>query len=352
MGVTTLSFGVTAKGDKVTLYRITNGNGLAANVIDYGAILQSLYVPDRNGKLDDIVLGFNSITPYEFNCSFFGSTIGRNANRIGNAKFTINGKEYHLAPNDNDHNNLHSDFMTCFNKKMWKGEIIEGENAVKLSLDSPDLDQGFPGNLKASVIYRLTDDNALELEYSAVSDQDTIYNPTNHSYFNLSGESSGSAMGHKLYLNCSNYTPADAESIPTGEIAPVAGTPFDFTTATVIGDRINNYDFDQLKFGKGYDHNFVIDKKEKGVELCAILSDERSGRRMTTYTDLPGVQFYAGNCIAYQYGKGDKAYGRRCGVCLETQYFPDAINKENFESPILKAGEQFHSITRYAFDII
>ncbi|MCR5205634.1 MAG: galactose mutarotase [Lachnospiraceae bacterium] len=352
MGVTTKSFGVTAKGDKVTLYKITNSKGLAANVIDYGAILQSLYVPDKNGRLDDVVLGFNSITPYEYNASFFGSTIGRNANRIGNAKFTINGKEYKLAPNDNEHNNLHSDFMTCFNKKMFKGEIIEGENAVRFTIDSPDMDQGFPGNLKASVIYRLTDDNALELEYTAVSDQDTIYNPTNHSYFNLAGESSGTAMGHKLYLNCSNFTPADDESIPTGEIRPVAGTPFDFTTPTVIGDRINDYSYDQLRFGGGYDHNFVIDKKEKGVELCAILSDEKSGRRMTCYTDLPGVQFYAGNFIAYQYGKTDKAYTRRCGVCLETQFFPDAINKENFESPILKAGEEFHSITRYAFDLI
>ena len=352
MGVAKESFGVTAKGDMVTLYKLTNKNGLIANVLDFGAILQALYIPDRNGKLDDIVLGFNSITPYEYNNSFFGSTIGRNANRIANAKFKINGKEYTLAPNDNDHNNLHSDFDTCFNKKMWKGEAIESENAVKLTLDSPNMDQGFPGNLKATVIYRLTDDNALELEYFAETDEDTVYNPTNHSYFNLSGESSGSAMGHKLYLNCSNFTPADDESIPTGEIRPVAGTPFDFTTATVIGERINNYDYDQLKFGKGYDHNFVIDKKTDGVELCAILSDEKSGRKMSCYTDLPGVQFYAGNCIAYQYGKSDKAYGKRCGVCLETQFFPDAINKENFASPILKAGDTFHSITKYVFNII
>ena len=351
MGVTAESFGVTSKGDKVTLYKLTNKNGLVAEVIDFGAILKALYVPDRNGRLDDIVLGFNSITPYEYNTSFFGSTIGRNANRIAGAKFTINGKEYKLAPNDNKHNNLHSDFDTCFNKKMFKAEILEAENGVKLSLESPDMDQGFPGTLKADVTYRLTDDNALEIEYAAISDQDTVYNPTNHSYFNLGGEGSGSAMGHKLYLKCSNYTPADKESIPYGTIEPVAGTPFDFTTPTVIGDRIND-DFEQLRFGKGYDHNFVIDKEGDGVELCAILSDEKSGRSMSTYTDLPGVQFYAGNCIAYQYGKGNRAYGRRCGVCLETQYFPNSINEKNFASPLLKAGEKFHSVTRYVFDTI
>ena len=348
MGITTESFGVTAKGEKVTLYKISNTKGITAEVIDFGAILKALYVPDKNGKTDDIVLGFNSITPYEYNSSFLGSTIGRNANRIAEAKFTINGVEYKLAPNDNDHNNLHSDFETCFNKKMFKVEVIENENAVKFSLLSPDMDQGFPGNLEAAVTYKLTEDNELVIEYDAVSDKDTVYNPTNHSYFNLAGESSGSAMGHKLYIKASHFTPADCESIPTGEIAPVAGTPFDFTTPTVIGDRIND-DNEQLKFGKGYDHNWVIDKETDGVEKIAVLSEEKSGREMTVYTDLPGVQFYAGNCIAYQYGKGDKAYGKRCGVCLETQYFPNSINQENFKSPLLKAGEKFHSVTKYVF---
>ncbi len=348
MGITKESFGVTTKGEKVTLYKISNTKGITAEVIDFGAILKALYVPDKNGKTDDIVLGFNSIIPYEYNSSFFGSTIGRNANRIADAKFTINGVEYKLAPNDNEHNNLHSDFETCFNKKMFKAEILEEENAVKFSLLSPDMDQGFPGNLEAGVTYKLTEDNELVIEYDAVSDKDTVYNPTNHSYFNLAGEASGSAMGHKLYLKASYYTPADDESIPTGEIAPVAGTPFDFTTPTVIGERIND-DNEQLKFGKGYDHNWVIDKETDGVEKIAVLSEEKSGRVMTVYTDLPGVQFYAGNCIAYQYGKGDKAYGKRCGVCLETQYFPNSINQENFKSPLLKAGEKFHSVTKYVF---
>ena len=190
MGVTVESFGITNKGDKVSVYKLTNAKGLIAEVIDYGAILKSLFVPDRDGKLDDVVLGFDNIAAYQENPSFFGSTIGRNANRIGEAKFYLGGQLYTLAKNDNDHNNLHSDFFTCFNKKMFSAEVIEEENAVKLTIDSPDMDQGFPGNLKATVTYRLTDNNGLEIEYWAVSDKDTIYNPTNHSYFNLADRKS------------------------------------------------------------------------------------------------------------------------------------------------------------------
>ena len=231
---------------------------------------------------------------------------------------------------------------------MFSAEVIEEENAVKLTIDSPDMDQGFPGNLKATVTYRLTDNNGLEIEYWAVSDKDTIYNPTNHSYFNLAGHDSGSAMDHKLWLNAKNFTPADHESIPTGEIVSVAGTPFDFTTPMVIGERINNDDIN-LRFGGGYDHNFALDIKKGKLEQAAILSDDKTGRRMSVYTDLPGVQFYAGNFIKNQTGKGGVKYTRRCGVCLETQFFPDAINKPQFKSSLLKAGEKFKSVTRYGF---
>ena len=350
MSITTESFGVTNRGEKVTLYKISNSKGMIAEVIDLGAVLRSLFVPDRNGKVDDVVLGFDDVASYQNNPCFFGSTIGRNANRIADAKFYLNGDLYTLAKNDNDHNNLHSDFDTCFNKKMWKGEVLEDENAVKLTLLSPDMDQGFPGNLTATVIYRVTDNNGLEIEYFAKSDKDTVYNPTNHSYFNLSGHDSGSAMGHKLWLNATKYTPADNESIPYGDIVTVAGTPFDFTTAMVIGERIND-DNEQLRFGKGYDHNFALDIKKGKLEQAAILSDEKSGRRMSVYTDLPGVQFYAGNFISDQEGKGGAKYSRRCGVCLETQFFPNAINEKNFDSPVLKAGEEFHSVTKYVFSI-
>jgi len=351
MGVTSKEFGLTKDGKKVTLYTLTNSNGLLAEIIDFGAILRALYIPDKNGKTDDVVLGFDDVASYEINPCFFGSTIGRNANRIANAEFSINGQVYTLAKNDNGHNNLHSDFETCFNKKLFSGEILESENAVKLSLTSPDMDQGFPGTLEASVIYRLTDENGLEIEYFAKTDKDTVYNPTNHSYFNLAGHASGSAMGHKLMINAKYFTPADNESIPYGNLLEVAGTPFDFTEPKVIGDRIAD-DYEQLRFGGGYDHNFVLDKEKGTVSKAAVLSDEASGRSMAVYTDLPGVQFYAGNFIVPQQGKDGASYAKRSGVCLETQYFPNSINEKNFDSPLLKAGTEFHSITKYVFSAI
>ena len=347
MSITTRSFGKTAKGEEVTLYRIENANGFAAEVTDFGANLVSLYVADRDGHFDDIALGFDDVKGYAFNPSFFGSTIGRSANRIAKASFSLNGVTYNLEKNDGE-NNLHSHFDDCFNKKLFKAAILENENAVKFSVFSPDGDQGFPGNVNASVIYRVTDSNALELEYEATTDADTLYNVTNHSYFNLSGHASGSAMDHKLWLNAKHYTPTFPGSIPTGEIASVAGTPLDFTQPTRIGDRIDE-DFEQLRLAGGYDHNFVVDTTGTKVEQIAILSDEKSGRRMSVYTDLPGVQFYAGNFIATQTGKGGVTYSKRCGVCLETQYFPNAINEPAFKRPVLKAGETFHSITKYKF---
>ena len=348
MSITQESFGTTKNGEKVTLYRITNKNGMIAEVIDYGAILRALFVPDKDGKPDDVVLGFDDIKSYEKNPSFFGSTIGRNANRIAEAKFTINGTEYNLAKNDNKHNNLHSDFKTCFNKKMFKAELKKRSNAVVFSLESPEMDQGFPGTLTATVTYRLTDDNALEIDYKAVSDKDTVYNPTNDSYLNLAGHASGSAMEQKLMINAKSFTPADKESIPTGEIRSVEGTPFDFTDFHVIGERIEDK-YRELRYGKGYDHNFVLDIPKRKLGFAAELSDEKSGRSMKVYTDLPGVQFYAGNFIKTQNGKEGCVYTKRCGVCLETQYFPNAINQKGFASPLLKAGKKFHSVTKYVF---
>lgn len=350
MSVTTRSFGTTNKGEAVTLYRIENAAGMAAEVTDFGANLVSLYVADKDGNFDDIVLGFDDVKGYFVNPSFFGSTIGRNANRIAKACFTLNGVTYNLEKNDGGDNNLHSHFDDCFNKKMFKAEVLENDNAVKFTVFSPDQDQGFPGNVTASVIYRVTDVGALELEYEAESDADTIYNVTNHSYFNLGGHASGqaSAMSQKLWLNAKHYTPTFPGSIPTGEIATVAGTPFDFTQPQVIGDRIDE-DNEQLGLAGGYDHNFAVDTTGTKPELIAILSDENTGRRMSVYTDLPGVQFYAGNFIATQTGKGGVTYGKRCAVCLETQFFPNAINTPEFKSPVLKAGEKFHSITKYKF---
>ena len=347
MGVTTRNFGKTDKGEEVTLYRIENSKGMAAELIDFGANLVSLFVPDKDGRIDDVVLGFDNVEGYQFNPCFFGSVIGRSANRIGGARFTINGKEYELEKNESG-NNLHSSFAHGFHKRMFKAVIGDDNNSVKLTIESPDGDDGFPGNLTASITYRLTDDNELELIYEGVSDADTLLNMTNHSYFNLSGHNAGSAMGQKLYIKADGMTPTDAGCIPTGEIAPVAGTPFDFNEPHVIGDRIDNDD-PQLKIGGGYDHNFALNVSGNGCEKIAVLSDDRSGRTMTVYTDLPGVQFYAGNFIAQMTGKGGASYGKRCGVCLETQFFPNAINEPRFKSPVLKAGEHFRSVTRYCF---
>lgn len=349
MSISIRNFGKTKSGEEALLFRITNSQGAYAEVTNFGAILVALSVPDRDGNFADVVTGFDDVRGYFKNPSFFGSTIGRNANRIAGCKFSINGKTYELENNDKG-NNLHSNFDECFNKRTFTYKTSKADNSVKFSIVSPDGDQGFPGNLDASVTYRLTEDNALEIEYKAMCDADTVYNPTNHSYFNLSGHASGTAMNHKLWLNCSRFTPTVKGSIPTGELLSVEGTPFDFTVPHVIGERINEKD-KQLRIGGGYDHNFVIDNVTGKPEKIAVLSDDVSGRVMTVYTDLPGVQFYAGNFIKTQKGKEGAEYTKRCAVCLETQYFPNAINEPGFAAPLLKAGQTFKSITRYAFSV-
>ncbi|MCR5684049.1 MAG: galactose mutarotase [Lachnospiraceae bacterium] len=347
MSVTTRSFGKTGKGEEVTLYRIENSKGMAAEVIDFGAILVSLFVADRNGKFDDVILGYDTLDKYLTNQFFFGATIGRNANRIKNAHFTINGVEYTLEKNWRE-SNLHSSTENGYHKRMFKAEIPD-DNSVRLNLFSPDQDQGFPGNLNVSVTYRVAETNTLEIEYEGISDADTIVNMTNHSYFNLSGHASGSAMNHKLWLKASSFTPADENDVPTGEIASVASTPFDFTQPQVIGARIDD-DHEQLRIAGGYDHNFILDTTGVNCEQIAILSDEASGRRMSVYSDMPALQFYAGNYIAPHTGKGGVEYGKRCGVCLETQFVPNAINEPRFKAPLLKAGEKYRSVTKYCFN--
>ena len=352
MAVTTESFGQTSKGEPVTLYKISNTSGMTVGIIDFGANITSICVPDRDGRFDDVVLGFDDVKGYSVNPSFFGSTIGRNANRIGAASFTLNGVTYNLEKNDGE-NNLHSHFDDCYNKKMFKGSINEADNSVTLSLFSPDGDQGFPGNLNVEITFRVTECSALEIEYKGTTDADTVFNLTNHSYFNLAGHTAGTAaaMDQKLWLNATHYTPTFPGSIPTGEVATVAGTPFDFTQPTRIGDRIDA-PHEQLKLAGGYDHNWAVDTSCTKPEQIAVLTDEKSGRRMSVYTDLPGVQFYAGNFIANQTGKAGTSYGKRCAVCLETQFFPNAINIPSFRSPVLKAGETFKTVTKYKFSTV
>lgn len=345
MAVETKLFGKSKDGKDITLYTITNANGMQADVTDLGAILVNLLVPGRDGKKDDVVLGFDTAEEYYGNASFFGATIGPSANRIGGAKFTIDGTEYQVAVNDGP-NNLHSDFELGYHKRLWDAEILE--NGVKFSLEAPDGDMGFPGNLKVSLTYTLTDDNAISLAYHGTTDRAALINMTNHSYFNLAGHDAGCIEDHMMTLHASCYTPVVPGAIPTGEIAPVAGTPMDFTSAKRVGDEIGA-DFEQLILTKGYDHNWVVDNADGTLREIAVVSEPTTGRVMTVLTDLPGVQFYAGNCISPCTGKGGAKYDVRSGLCLETQCYPDSINKENFPSVVYTPEREYDTVTIYKF---
>lgn len=339
-------FGTTSKGETAYIYELTNKNGMVARVTDFGANLVALLVPDKNGKAEDVVLGFDDVKAYEFNPSFFGAVIGPSANRIAGAAFEIDGVKYNIAVNDGK-NNLHSEIMSGVHKRMWKAEA--SDNSVKFTIESPDLDMGFPGNKVMSITYTLTDDNEIKLFYEAKSDKNTIMNPTNHSYFNLAGAASGSNIeDHILTLNCSNYTPVVPGAIPTGEIAPVKGTVMDFTAPTAVGARIGA-DFEQLKLTGGYDHNFVIDGWNGKLNFTARVEDPKSGRVMEVYTTLPGVQFYAGNAIANLTGKDGASYSRRSGLCLETQFYPNTINEPSFPPCVFGPDKDYTSETVYAF---
>lgn len=345
MAVETKLFGKSKDGKDITLYTITNANGMQADVTDLGAILVNLLIPGKDGKKDDVVLGFDTAEEYYGNPSFFGATIGPSANRIGGAKFTIDEKEYQVAVNDGP-NNLHSDFELGYHKRLWDAEILE--NGVKFSLEAPDGDMGFPGNLKVSLTYTLTDDNAISLAYHGTTDRAALINMTNHSYFNLAGHGAGCIEDHMMTLHASCYTPVVPGAIPTGEIAPVAGTPMDFTKAKRVGDEIGA-DFEQLILTKGYDHNWVVDGADGTLREIAVVSEPTTGRVMTVLTDLPGVQFYAGNCISPCTGKGGAKYDVRSGLCLETQCYPDSINKKNFPSVVYTPEREYNTVTVYKF---
>ncbi|MGN0297780.1 MAG: aldose epimerase family protein [Lachnospiraceae bacterium] len=342
-------FGMTSKGESVYKYTLTNQNGMKVVISELGAAILELYVPDAAGKLDDVVLGYEEVGPYEDNGPGFGAVVGRHANRIGGASFTLNGKTYELAKNDNGKNNLHSN-PNSYIRRVWKQEEVESElgESLMLTLFSPDKDQGYPGNFEVSIQYTLTEDNSLMLEYRGNCDEDTIVNMTNHSYFNLSGHASGDILNHKVWIDSDEFTEADDELIPTGRILPVVGTPMDFNTMKPIGQDIEA-DYEPIQFGGGYDHNYVL-KTNGEIKLIAKLEDEVSGRGMEVYTDLPGVQFYTGNFLEQGDNyKGGAKYDKRHGVCFESQYYPDSIHHDNFPSPVLKAGEEYHTVTVYKF---
>ncbi len=309
-------FGTAKSGEDVFLYTLKNKNGMEAKITNFGANLVSLLVPDKNGKLDDVVLGYDNLEDYYRNGSFFGATIGPSANRIGDASFTIDGKTYHIAVNDGP-NNLHSEMELGYHKQLWDAEV--SEDGLTLTIEGKDGELGFPGNKKITMVYSLSDDNALKLSYRASADANTIINLTNHTYFNLSGHKAGNIEDHVLKLNAGHFTPVVPGAIPTGEIQSVTGTPMDFTKAKPIGQDINA-DYEQLKLTKGYDHNFVIDGADGTLREIAEVTDPKSGRRLKAFTTLPGVQFYAGNCIAEEIGKEGAHYAPRMGFCLETQY--------------------------------
>ncbi len=345
MGIIKEKFGTMKTGEEIYLYTLKNKNGMEAKITNYGAALVQLLVPDKNGETADVVLGFDKLEDYFSNPSFFGVIIGPNANRIGGAAFELNGREYHLPVNDGP-NNLHSDMDHGYHKRPWAAK--EGDNSLTLTIEGADGELGFPGNKKITLTYTLTDDNELKLHYRGTADRDTLINPTNHTYFNLSGHDSGSIEGQLLKLNASRYTPVLPGAIPTGEIAPVAGTPLDFTGKKEIGKEIGA-DCEQLKLVQGYDHNFVLDGAEGTMREVAEAEDPKSGRRMKVFTDLPGVQFYAGNCIEEQTGKGGAHYAPRMGFCLETHYFPDNIHHPEFPQAVFGPDRVYESETIYQF---
>ncbi len=350
MSIEMSDFGKDLNGNTVRLFTISNSNGMVAKITNFGAILVSLFVPNKEGKLDDVVLGFDTLEKYFYNdVCYFGSTVGRNSNRVKNAKFVLNGISYKLDKNEREKNNLHSGFKP-YNSRLWDYCVDEENNSVSFSLISPDMDQGFPGEFDIIVTYSLDNDNDLKINYKGKSNKDTIANMTNHSYFNLSGYNSGTILNHELCINADKYVEVDDELIPTGELKEVCSTPMDFRKPTKIGLRIND-DFKQFEYTGGYDHSFVINKTTDGIEKIAVLSDNESGRTMEVYTDSIGVQLYTGNFIENNkiLGKENIIYKNRSGVCLETGYLPDAINQENFTSPILKAGDTYNTTTIYKF---
>ena len=348
MSVEKTIFGTTPEGKEVELYTIKNKNGMSAEIITYGAILKSLFVPDKKGRVQDVVLGYDKLWMYFKNGSFFGATVGPIANRTKGGSYKVNGKKIQLPINDHKANNLHSDIKNGFHKRLWTAEA--GKTSVKLSLEKKHGDMGHPGNMKVSVTYTLTDKNELKIEYNASSDRDTVINMTNHSYFNFQGPASASINDHILTIYASRYTEVDAQAIPTGNLPEVKGTPMDFTKPKKIGKEIDNKDFTQLKLVKGYDHNFCVDGYNGKKKLIAEVSDPKSGRSMKVFSDLPGVQFYAGNCIGKNKGKSNFPNGPRKGFCLETQYYPDAINHENFVQPVFGPDKEYHTTTIYQFD--
>jgi len=348
LAVTSSVFGTMPDGTRVDAFTLKNGHGVEVRIITYGAAIASIKVPDRAGRFDDIVTGFDNLEGYVERSRFFGAIAGRYANRIANARFTLDGKTYELAAN-NGKNHLHGG-RRGFDKAVWKGTPFErdGNSGVTLTYVSRDGEEGYPGTLTATVTYTLTANDELALDYEATTDKATPVNLTNHSYFNLAGDGHGDILQHRLTIAADRYTPVDETLIPTGELAPVSGTPFDFRQPTAIGARIDA-DAEQIRRGKGYDHNFVLNGS--GLRKAARLVDPSSGRTLDVSTTEPGMQLYTGNNLDGAAGKGGHTYGKRTSLCLETQHFPDSPNHATFPTTILRPGEHFRSKTVFTFGV-
>ena len=348
--VSKAAFGRTPEGTAVDVYTLTNANGVEVRAITYGAYVISLKTPDRQGKLDDVVLGFDTLDGYLKSGSHFGSIVGRYGNRIANAKFTLDAKTYTLAANDGV-NHLHGG-VKGFDRYVWAGEEVrqDADVGVRFTLVSPDGDEGYPGRLKTTVTYRLTPKNELVVEYEATTDKPTLVNLTQHSYFNLAGQANGDILDHELQIHADRVTPAGPGLIPTGALASLDGSPLDFRKATRIGARIDQDD-PQLKLGRGYDHNYVVNRAGPGLVPAARLTDPKSGRVMEVLTTEPGIQLYTGNFLGEEKGKGGRVYPRRSGLCLETQHYPDSPNRPEFPSTVVRPGETYRSKTVFAFSV-
>jgi aldose 1-epimerase len=346
--ITKQPFGKTADGTPVDIYTLTNAKGMEARIMTYGGIIVSLKVPDRNGKFDDVELGFDSLELYLKGHPFFGALVGRYGNRIAKGKFKISGQEYNLLVN-NGENHLHGGKLG-FDKKVWaakSGKSTEGQT-LELKYTSADMEEGYPGKLDVTVVYTLTNDNGLKIDYTAKTDKATHVNLTNHSYFNLAGAGNGDILNHEMMINAYQATKVDKGLIPTGEIVNIKGTALDFTSPMKIGARIEAKE-EQLQLGVGYDHNYVINGGGKALTLAARVSEPTSGRVMEVFTTEPGVQFYTGNHVNVAAGKGGKPYGKRSGFCLETQHYPDSPNKPEFPTTLLKPGQTYRTTTIYKF---
>ncbi|MBI2071856.1 MAG: galactose mutarotase [Gemmatimonadetes bacterium] len=342
-------FGTMPDGSAVEVFTLTNARGTELRAITYGAIIVSLRVPDRAGQMDDIVLGYESLEGYLGDSPYFGAIVGRYGNRIAKGRFRLDGKTYRLAMN-NGPNHLHGG-IKGFDKVVWRAEPFHHDSGagVVFTHTSPDGDEGYPGTLAARVTYTLTDRDELIVDYRATTDQPTPVNLTQHTYFNLSGDGRRDILSHELLINADSFTPVDSTLIPTGVIAPVEGTPFDFRTRTAVGSRIEA-DHQQLRFGGGYDHNFVLRQEDAAIGHAAQVVEPSTGRTLDIYTTEPGLQFYSGNFLDGSItGKGGRVYRRRYGFCLETQHYPDSPNQARFPSTILRPGHEYRSRTVFVF---